>query len=303
MKAFERIKENPKMIYLVRAVNEDNTRGFLGEEEYQKFKAIYSANPLEAIRKMNSAIKTMRTMDKRRKYAEEAVNLEILAERQYVSSMDFLPERTDGNETKRMNGIPAYILDGFVDMGFESSEINRGTREKIVVDKTKLSKLLAEAKRESIEYSRHPVIRCYELTWPLMIYDIEFAEHVAKRHEGGCIGLEKYLDNNSGVCRHIALVFKLFAQEMGLESYLIRGKGPGGELHAWNIAKYQDKTYLADATRRMRQRGEGNVIQTVSPMIISGADSSECYRNVKRMGLKYVPKKSEKSFFKYRRLE
>lgn len=300
MTAFDKIKENPKMICLVRAVNAGNTSGFLDEEEYLRFRERYAANPLEAIRVINASIKSIESAEKRERYIAEAVTLETITERDHVSTFDFLPGK---NETKKENGIPPYIFDGFVDMGLISNEAIRGAREKLVVDKQKLKNKLCDAKLRLADNNGNIAARAWRFVRRNMCYSPAFAEWVSEKYSAGCIGIDKYINQREGICRHFAVFYQLVAQEAGLKSSIERGLGPEGNMHAWNIANENNNFFLVDATKRIRQKGEGNIIMTLSPLIIPGRSIAECYSIAKKMGYEFRPEKAEESYYKYKKLE
>lgn len=52
---------------------------------------------------------------------------------------------------------------------------------------------------------------------------------------------------NYGVCRHRSILFKYFADRLGIRSRLIRGKTHSG--HVWNIVEIEGKYYLIDVMK------------------------------------------------------
>lgn len=291
------------MIHLIRTINESAKSGFPDEREYQEFTERYVSNPLEAIRAINKVIKGISTKERKWKYIQDAVSLETITERDYVSTFDFMPERAHGNETKREHGIPGYLLDGFVDMGFIANDINRGKREKIVVDKKKLRNILCEAKMRLADNEGNLTARIWRFVRSNMRYDEEFTAQLVKRYDAGCIGIDKHISERAGICIHLAVFYQIIAQEAGLESGIQRGQGPGGEMHAWDIAHEEDKFLLVDTTKKVMTKGRGNVIMTASPFIIPGGSITECYLKARRMGCNYRPKVPEQSYYKYKKLE
>ena len=299
MDAFERIKENPEMIYLVRAANEDNTRGFLGGEEYLKFKTVYATNPLEAIRRMNSAIAVCETDEKKKRYCDECVSLESAVEREIIEARGF---RYDVETETRM-GIPSFLLDGFVDMGYYGNDMWR-TREKILVDKKKLGKHLAYAKAMSIMFPEKSIAVAARIVVDAMNFNTGLALRFAEEKDFGIIGLNEFLEEEIGVCRHFDLSYQLFAQEAGIESRIVKGelgKKPNDHLHAWNMAEKGGKSVLVDSSGSYLRHNSGNSI-TRCIMIVEEFYESRCYRKAEGFGKHYKPHKPHKNFFKYRRL-
>ncbi|MFH1066256.1 MAG: transglutaminase domain-containing protein [Nanoarchaeota archaeon] len=300
MTAFERIKENPKMIYLVRAANEDNTRGFLGEEEFQKFKTFYSANPLEAIRRMNSSIAVIESEEKKKRYCGECVSLESAVEREIIADREI--RRGIRTETRR--GIPLFLFDGFVDMGYYGNELGR-TREKLLVDKKKLEEHLSYAKTMSIMFPERNEAVMARMVVDRLNFDTGPALRFADEKDFGIIGLDEFLEEEIGVCRHFALLYQLFAQEAGIESRIVKGylgKRQDKGLHAWNMANKGKNCILVDTSGSYLRDNHDNS-KTMCIMLVEDLFGGRCYRKAEGFGKHYKPHKPHKNFYKYRKLE
>lgn len=165
---------------------------------------------------------------------------------------------------KHYVGPEMRIPDGYVDGGRGmklDDEGNVGTlREVIVVDRTRdqalrrhlefarseLVKALppVERARELVRYINREIAPDEDPVRALLSSDIYIAEH---RNSEVLIGRVDY-----GVCRHRSLLFKMMADESGLEVALVRGNyrsaaSFGG--HAWNELKLPDgRTVIVDTT-------------------------------------------------------
>jgi hypothetical protein len=300
METFDKINKSPKMIYLVRTANEENTRGFLGAEEYQRFKTLYSANPLLAIQRMNSAISLIKNDEAKKRYCNECVSLESAVEREIIEARGF---RYDV-ETETRRGIPLFLFDGFVDMGYYSNELGR-KREKILVDKKKLETNLSYAKAMSIMFPEKNIAVAARMVVDAMNFDTGLALRFAEEKDFGLIGLDEFLKEEIGVCRHFALSYQLFAQEAGIDSRIVKGylgKGKSSGLHAWNMAKKGDKSVLVDASGSyLRHNEDGSKTRCI--MVVDEFYEGRCYRKAEGFGKHYKPHKPHKNFYKYRKLE
>ncbi|MDI6737718.1 MAG: transglutaminase-like domain-containing protein [Nanoarchaeota archaeon] len=300
MEAFERIKESPKRIYLVRAANAENAGGFLSEEEYSKFKTLYSANPLLAIQRMNSAIAAIGSEDAKKRYCDECVSLESAVEREIIESRGM----RYGIETETRRGLPYFLFDGFVDMGYYSNEMNR-TREKLLVDKKKLAKHLACAKAMSIMFPERSEAVMARMVAGRINYDKDIAERFVEEKDFGLIGLNEFLEEQIGVCRHFAMLYQLFAQEAGIESRIVKGylgKRPDGGLHAWNMAHRDKNCFLVDTSGSyLQDNKDGSITRCI--MFIQDSYEGRCYRKARAYGKQYRRHERNRNFYKYRYLE
>ncbi|MDD4877562.1 MAG: transglutaminase domain-containing protein [Candidatus Nanoarchaeia archaeon] len=299
METFDKINENPKMIYLARAANEDNAGGFLSEEEFQRFKTLYSANPLLAIQRMNSAISMIRNDGAKKRYCEECVSLESAVEREIVGQK----EMRCGIETETKNGIPSFLYDGFIDMGYFRNELKR-TREKILVDKRKLKKHLADAKHMSILYPERNEMLLARMVSDRLEFSKKMTDINVEASGAGLMGIHEFV-GDYGVCRHFAMLYQLFAQEAGIESRIVRGmlgKGNNAGLHAWNMAHKEKKAILVDSSGTYLRDNQDNTI-TRCIFVIEDLFEGRCYKKARGYGKHYGPHERSRNFYKYRKLE
>ena len=98
--------------YLLRSYYRDPATGqrmahSLEEEEWSRFAASWSREPIACIRAVNRAIAELRAPARIGRYLEAAVELETLMDRSTLRAP----------AARVLPGIPAYLMDGYTDMG------------------------------------------------------------------------------------------------------------------------------------------------------------------------------------------
>lgn len=161
--------------------------------------------------------------------------------------------------TKHYIGPDATIPDGFVDggrgMGISIDGSIDSGREVIVVDRSKdaflrehlefarseeVKALKPQKRAESLATHVHQTMALKEYNAsPMAAEELMVKEY---RHEGVLLG-EVPRICGAGVCRHRSLLFKLLADEAGLDVALVRGNysdGKRADGHAWNELHLED---------------------------------------------------------------
>ena len=148
---------------------------------------------------------------------------------------------------KKENYIPhtEKILDGFKDGGsfsqvLDDGSVVNGNREVIVVDRTKdenLRDIIADFKNEATKVDTdEELLSDFTLKY---VYENFVKDNNQKEIEyevGKEVLLGEILLNSKPVCRHVALLYKILADEIGIEADYIRGGFQYGEekgRHAW----------------------------------------------------------------------
>lgn len=305
MDAFEKIKNSDTKKAIASAVllNEPGLilkpeKSGFNRDLYESLKMRCIENPLGLIRQINSAISIIANPQQKLQFCLEAAALEAIVERDYVSAFDFLPERNDGNETKSERGIPLYIYDGFVDMGYYAEETGR-VREKLLVDKLKLKQELGHAKYMAIEHPAKAALIMARMAHNAFRYSLAAVEEIGKKYDFGLIGLNIYAKKAIGVCRQTGLLYQLLAQEAGIESRI--KKGMLNELHVWNTARIESDSMLIDATKMYFKRTKAGFVRKL--VAIKAPTLEECYKLARKKGFNYKPHDNSDNFYKYRRLE
>jgi len=159
-------------------------------------------------------------------------------------------------------GTPAYLPDGFVDMG-SSPEVDpvKRSREMIALDKADLFRRYRNDIRgfftndaivhmSKADRDRRLAAQIARSTYFQLPYNIMAAEEAA----GGHIRLSEL---DQAVCRHLALMYQALCQVTGVESRLLKndfsekvnGTWTRPEPHGANMVKLDDGWYLMDPTQ------------------------------------------------------
>ena len=168
---------------------------------------------------------------------------------------------------RQQNFIPSSqrILDGFKDGGSNARYLDDGSvvdsaREVIVVDRTKDSQLCSiisdfKTKIKDIdtdeelpsEFTQNYIFNRFAKKSLSASEIIEYPD-----------GMEKYLgeilENGTPTCRHLALLYKILGDDIGLETDLVRGMATIGrktERHAWVKIAEDGCTALSDPTNNI----------------------------------------------------
>ena len=180
------------------------------------------------------------------------------------------------SDTKIFKGIPAYIPDGFSDMGGDSS-LNDATRtrEKQYVNKSKifeksndfLTDLIAQKEPIASSQTVHKIAHHVFTDMPYDHEGTAFKEFPAFNF-GKSITLDDYLDKNKpkAVCRNQALYTQVLLQSLGIKSRLLKCKikfpSRRGGAHAANLIKGKDVWYLLDTSNPVMRNGEAKISVT-----------------------------------------
>lgn len=176
------------------------------------------------------------------------------------------------NSTHRI-GYGVAIPDGYVDGGrgmrIRSDGRVSSSREVLVVDRER-----DEPLREALEFSASPEVRGLPVAERARRIAHFVATTFQRRRDrvapyrddeemaGACRGREVLIGDvpalcNTGVCRHQALLYKLMADEAGLDAALVRGgylkegrDGPGA--HAWCEVEMDDGALVVVDTMRSK---------------------------------------------------
>ena len=161
---------------------------------------------------------------------------------------------------KKENYIPhtEKILDGFKDGGsfsqvLDDGSVLNGNREVIVVDRTKdenLKDIIEDFKKEAEKVNTNEdLLSDFALKY---VYENFVQDNNQKEIEyevGKEVLLGEILLNSKPVCRHVALLYKILVDEIGIEADYIRGDFQYGEdrgRHAWNQVHEDGCTSLVD---------------------------------------------------------
>lgn len=247
----------------------------LESEEVMRFRSAWERRPVSCIRSMNRAIALVRTPERSVRYLLAAFDLEILMDRSSP------PAANDD-----LVGIPGYLKDGYTDLGFFPSP---NPREKILVDKQRLSPQLVSCKRQAIEELHEgeapaEVLRAHlrELGRGLR-ESVGYKEgELGPRRSDETVLLSDCVERRSVACRHLAMLLQLRLQECGIPSRLAKGVlrlyGLKGR-HAWNIVRLAGAVALVDVTF-----GEDD-----GPLVIVAKSLDEVYQRAADLHRVYCP--------------
>ena len=256
----------------------------LGENEWSRFVASWSVEPLACIRAVNQAIAALRSPARIRRYLEAAVALETLMDRGTLR----VPE------ARVHSGIPVYIMDGYTDMGRNPSRTERRGREKIRVDKERLRPWLVETRWRALacEPSFEELLaEFYEVVRRSLSFDESRVKDLSSEWNDRSVNLSRFLDDGIGLCRHHSILYQLCLQEAAIPGRVVKGSlrvyGLAGR-HAWNLAWLDGRVALIDVTLPARE----------GPLIVVGASLEEVYRVANRDERRYVPTPDQQNHYK-----
>jgi hypothetical protein len=72
-----------------------------------------------------------------------------------------------------------------------------------------------------------------------------------RQHAGETIPIGEYIRIHKGRCFEQSMVLKILADEFGLDSTLVVGRGAGGNLHSWIILHAQGGDYIFDPRQQL----------------------------------------------------
>lgn len=179
--------------------------------------------------------------------------------------------------------IPNGYLDGGRRMALDSAGHAESKREILVVDRQddpKLALDLAFARSAKLR-ALPPLDRAQQLAARIhaestppggMRWVGETTEQLQSEFSNRPILIGDWIDQcQAGVCRHRALLFKILADEAGLDVALVRGnyarRGPPGAAHAWNEIFLDDgRRLLIDVTHH---GGEAKFPSVTDPEVVA----------------------------------
>jgi len=180
---------------------------------------------------------------------------------------------------REQNFIPSSqrILDGFKDGGSNARYLDNGsvvdsTREIIVVDRAKdsrLSSIVSDFEAEFADVDTREVLPS-DFTQKYVFERFARKTFDAPEFIEYPVGSEMYLgeilENGTPTCRHLALLYKILGDDIGLETDLVRGmasfNGHTGK-HAWNIITEDGCTGIVDAANNIMTGYPENVVNSV----------------------------------------
>ena len=125
--------------------------------------------------------------------------------------------------------------------------------------------------------------------------DIEFdergVEKLSREFGNESIVLSEYLKKGMGVCRHLSILFQLYAQEAGMSSRVVKGDlrlYVFSGRHAWNMVQLGEQVVLVDVTHP-------NLHQ---PFILVGTPEAEVYKRAKDFSRAYGATPDEDNYYK-----
>jgi len=255
----------------------------LEANEWSRFTTAWAVDPLACIRAINRAIARLRSPARIRRYLEAAVDLETLMDR-----------RTVGARARVLSGIPAYIMDGYTDMGRNPSGTDRGGREKVRVDKERLRAWLVE--RRFAALAGGPSLDVvlagfYEAVRRSLAFDEARVKDLSSESMDQTVNLSRFLEDGIGLCRHHSILYQLGLQEAAIPARVVKGAlhvyGLAGR-HAWNLAWFGGRVALIDVTLPTR----------LGPMIVVGSSLEEVYRLANRDERRYLPTPDQQNHYK-----
>jgi hypothetical protein len=255
----------------------------LEPSELSDFLKNWGVSPLDSIRSMNAAISRLPDSSRRERYVRAAVELEILMDQQNW-----------GDDGKVYQGIPDYLMHGYTDMGTQASPTERSGREKIKVDKLRMTDRLAECKSRGLKAAGDlvPLLGWY---YNCVRQDIEFnelgVEKLSRDFGNESIVLSEYLEKGMGVCRHLSIFFQLYSQEAAIDCRVVKGnlkfyifKGR----HAWNVVRHDGGVVLIDVTHPSVEE----------PFIVAGGSEEEVYRRAAEQSRAYEATPDAQNYYK-----
>ena len=270
--------------YYLEAETEKRIAYELEEEDLSRFTALWWVAPIECIRALNQAIRSISEPIRRERYLRAAVELEILMDQHSWADGD----------GKVYRGIPSYLMNGYTDMGTRASPTERNGREKLKVDKMQIKDRLVGCKREGVAVERAGVgvlARFYNTVRRDIEFNEQGVEKLSHEHGNKSIVLSEYLDKGMGVWRHLSIFFQLYAQEAGIHSRVVKGNLRlyifSGR-HAWNMVQVGDQAALVDVTHPNLN----------DPFIIVGSPEAEVYERANDFSRSYVATSDEENHYK-----
>ncbi len=190
------------------------------------------------------------------------------------------------------------MKDGYTDLGFSPSG---SRREKILVDKERLSQQLVSRKRRAIEELSESRVSADLLETHLRELGTTLRESVGYREgEPGprqseeTVFLSDCVERRSVACRHLSILMQLRLQECGISSRLTKGVlrlfGLKGR-HAWNVVHHGGSIALVDVT----------FAEDDGPLVLVGTALGELYQRAADSNRVYRPSPDTSNHYEIRR--
>lgn len=252
-------------------------------EELARFRSTWEKRPVDCIGSMNRAIASVREPSRSVRYLQAAFDLEIHMDRSGPSA-----------SSRDLVGIPAYLKDGYTDLG------SSHRRQKILVDKERLSRVLVSCKRRAIEELSESRVPVEVLETHLRELGSTLRESVGFREgEGGVRGSEETVllsdcvDRREVASRHLSILMQLRLQECGISSRLTKGVlrlfGLKGR-HSWNVVQHGESVALVDVTFAVDD----------GPLVLVGTEVGEVYRRAEELNRVYCPNPDAANHYRLR---
>jgi hypothetical protein len=275
--------------YLQRSYHRDPATGRrvvppLAEDEWSRFAVGWSVDPIACIRAINRAIARLRAPGRLTRYLAAAVELETLMDRETLRAP----------EMRVFRGIPAYVMDGYTDLGRNYSRTGRRAREKIRVDKERLKPWLVETRRRALasETSLEWLLAgYYEAVRNSLRIDEAGVNELSSDWSDRSVNLSRFLDHGVGVCRHQSILYQLCLQEAAISGRVVKGSVRLFGLerrHAWNLAWHGGRVALVDVA----------LPASNGPLIVVGSSGEEAYRVANREARCYLPTPDQQNHYK-----
>jgi hypothetical protein len=251
-------------------------------QELNTFVERWQGDPVATIRFINEAVSHIERASRQERYLAAAVELEILMDRECPPSLEEGVGR----------GIPTYLVHGYTDMGALSRHAQ--ARERFRVDKDKMRQRLLEARRQALATGVTPESLLLHF-YGRVRHEVEVDEPAAWELFQQCgdqtIALSQFLERGVGVCRHLAIIFHLYLQEVGIAARVVKGDlrfmAFQGR-HAWNVAFLGDSVTLIDVT----------LPDVEHPFVLKGRSEEEVYALAATARREYQPTSDEENFYK-----
>lgn len=256
----------------------------LAEDEWSRFAVAWSVDPIACIRAINRAIARLCAPGRITRYLAAAVELETLMDRETLRAP----------EARVFRGIPAYVMDGYTDLGRNYSRAGRRAREKIRVDKERLKPWLVETRWRALASGtslEELLTGFYEAVRNSLRIDEAGVNNISSDWNDRSINLSSYLERGVGVCRHQSILYQLCLQEAAISGRVVKGSVRLFGLerrHAWNLAWYGGRVALVDVA----------LPTSNGPLIVVGYSREEVYRVANREARCYLPTPDQQNHYK-----
>lgn len=262
----------------------------LTEDEMRKFRSAWSVSPIACIRAMNEAIGLLGDPQRRQRYLDAALELEI--------AMD--SERHGSERARDLVGLPRYLPDGYTDYGIRTSPEAPPRRERILVDKAQLRPELLAAKGAAIDAMSRGTSDGLEALLRNCAarlraeLDYQEAQDLGEGERDTTLRLSERLSRGGVSRRHLAILYQLRLQEAGLQSTMTKGVLRLFSLkvrHAWNVIEEKDVLALVDV----------GFAEDTSPFVLLGTSLADLHEKAAARHRVYCPSPDSSHRYQIRR--